>query len=391
MDNIEIDKFENLHNLVDLYAKSVFKEDCEIEIEKEIVKFQSDKDIYLELTDFFEDKSLYDFAENTLSRYLAHKCVGFRDAIKQLSQENILSKYTELIKLIDRSNVKDLFKHYINTYLLLNNINVENNGNFINLEKYLNPVSWEFKTYLYGALVEKIVKINMKKTKSSVIIISNGGVDYVYETIFEINKQNNKSLYKIIFVSNNHNNQTKKIINLVDTFIQMKSNNGAYLARNVGSIFSLSDVLIFLEDDGIPQENFVKEHEKIWDKDIVSVRGACLSKTNGVMPDHYWMGCEIKSEPVGLEGNCSFMADDFFRVGGWGDYILFGHGGLEICHRMLKRFSFKKQHIYSPSPVIYHDAVHPLKDLIKKKRRHYASWQLLKYSYKDFHETAKWK
>src|SRR5699024_3067951 len=101
-------------------------------------------------------------------------------------------------------------------------------------------------------------------------------------------------------------NQTERIVSLTDTFIQLNKNTGAYLARNIGSIIANSEILIFIEDDGIPAANCIAEHIRTHsDSKIVTVRGCYLSKNNGIMPEHYWLGMYSLNSAPNLEGNCS--------------------------------------------------------------------------------------
>ncbi|MDY0238077.1 MAG: glycosyltransferase [Campylobacterales bacterium] len=384
--------FNDILKLSGLYSDSICQHQ-EKEIEKEISKYNDDKDFFWDIYLFLDSKDYSHFAQKSLNRYLAYKCVEFRDSIKTISIKELKEKYQKISNLIENSQVKKVFQHYIFSHLLLNNIKIEssqkNNNEFFN---YLKKIGWEHKSFLFDNTIKKIIKLNEDSTKASVIIISNGNEEYIIETLKEINKQKNGA-YKIVFVSNNKANQTQKILNLVDTFIQMKENHGAYLARNIGAAFAFCDILIFLEDDGVPEENFVNHHISIHDdNNIISARGTYLSKTNGIMPSHYWLGSDIKPAPTVLEGNCSFKAKEFYRVGGWGDYIMFGHGGLEICYRMLKSFTAPSQHIYSPKPILYHDFEKPNKDMKLKKLTQHASWQVLKFSHTDFHNILnRWK
>lgn len=387
--------FSDLRNLVDLYLTKHDTVNIENKINKLMTNFYIKKDFFELIYKYFESKYLSDFANKAKNIYFGYKAVEFRDKIKIKPSQILIKEFNELNILFEKSQVKSVFQHYILIHMLLNNIEINKTSKKCEDEllPFLERINWEYKSFLYENTVEKIVKINNTYTKSSVIIISNGNEEYILESLEEIAHQNEAKEYKIIFVSNNYKNQTPKILNLVDTFIQMRENNGAYLARNVGAIFALSDILIFMEDDGIPEKGFVKAHEIIHeDNGIVSLRGCYLTRTNGNMPAHYWLGAKQKSAPTKLEGNCSFKAKEFYNIGGWGDYIMFGHGGLEICHRMLEIISQPEQHVYSPSPVLYHDFIKTGKDIKMKQLTQHASWQMLKFSYDDFHDILKkWK
>lgn len=385
-------QLKNLEKFLKQNSEVLNKDEFKKTIEKEMTNFYVDKNYFYKLFELFKNSNLEEFATKAQSIYFAHKAVEYRDMIKtNKSIDEIKEEFDKLCELFNSSITKQNFIQYIKTHSLLNNIDITKNRYKCkqNLAKYLKNINWSYKYFLYTKLIKNIIKLDMNHTKASVIIISNGEEDYILDTLKEIKKQKTRE-YKIVFVSNNNKNQTKKVLNLVDTFVQMRENNGAYLARNVGSIFAFSEILIFLEDDGIPKKDFVKNHLKLHKNDgIVSVRGCYLSKTNGTMPSHYWLGISSKPAVTMLEGNCSFKSKHFYEIGGWGDYIMFGHGGVEICHRMLQSISKPIQHIYSPKPTIYHDFTYHGKDLTKKFTIQHASWQILKFSYDDFHNIMK--
>jgi SAM-dependent methyltransferase len=368
----------------DLHEKLIYEYQKK-KIEAEISKYNDDKEFFWDIALFFRENQYFEYEQKSLNRYFAYKCVQFRDSLTNTSTDKIVHSYENLYQLFEQSKAKKVFQHYIFAHILLSGIKPNGYEKKINLSSCLTNIRWENKSYLYESLVQEIVKVDNKQTKSAVIVISNGMQEYINETLKEIKKQQSDD-YKVIFVSNNRANQTEEILSLVDTFVQMQENNGAYLARNVGSIFAFSDILIFLEDDGIPENDFVKLHEKCYNtKDVISVRGCCLPKTQGQTPEHYWLGMHSKPAPTMLEGNCSFRAKEFYEIGGWGDYIMFGHGGAEICHRMLASFSKPNRHIYSPRPILYHDWSHSDKNQEMKEILQHASWQVLKFSYDDFH------
>jgi GT2 family glycosyltransferase len=372
--------------------KQLMDEYLEKKIEREISKYNDEKEFFWDIALFFRENGYLEYEQKSLNRYFAHKAVEFRDMLALVSESEAKEKYSQFYNMFKESKAKQVFQHYIFTHALLNKVDVVKNiaESSFELTKYLQEIGWVNKIFLYNKLVKDVIKLNMEETKSSVVIISNGYESYILDTLEEIVRQK-KDDYKIIFVSNNETNQTKKVLSFVDTFIQMRGNSGAYLARNIGSIFAFSEILIFLEDDGIPEKKFVSMHQKLHSrcKNLISIRGACLTKTATDMHPRYWLGREIIPYPPSLEGNCSFKAKDFYRIGGWGDDIMFGGGGYEICHRFSLAGSKIEQHIYSPEPILYHDYFKEGKNITKKKLIQHASWQVQKFSYTDLHEIFK--
>ncbi len=145
----------------------------------------------------------------------------------------------------------------------------------------------------------------------------------------------------------------------VDTLVELTENTGAYFARNVGAAFAKAGILFFLDDDAIPETGCVQAHLAEFDRfDIIAVRGAILPKTANPMNDlakHYHLGDRRFPIHADIEGNTSYLAPQFFAVGGWDDEIVFGGGGIDLAFRLLQVESDRRKQIYSPAPVVYHD------------------------------------
>lgn len=390
-------EMDHLKRLCDIYLSTGDRDALEKKIALALTAFYQSKNSFKEIASFFQGLGLDEFQIRAENVYFGHRSVQLRDSLEKLSRDDFIRDYEVFRKEADSTPYKKIFNHYVEMHALLQGFEIATGkkGRFDSqlLSDLLEAISWSWKSNAYREKIREIVKFNDRHTKSSVIIISNNKSKDILAGLVEIHRQRrNPQDYKIIIVSNNEQNQVPEIVDLVDTFIAMRSNDGAYLARNVGSVFALSDLLIFMEDDGVPEAGFVQAHEHLHGSDVAAVRGACLTRTNGIMPSWYWLGTEVKPSLTSLEGNCSFDAKRFFKVGGWGDYIFFGHGGCEICYRMLQENSCPENHLYSPGPKIYHDYCIANKIMENKKMAQHASWQVLKFSYKDFYLISeKWK
>lgn len=316
-----------------------------------------------------------------------HYAIEANDLIKQSSPEKeYQERKNKLKKKLDNHITKDNFLHYIKTEEMLK----YHEKNHELIYKKLQQKNWLKKQRLYSELIDKIIKECNHTSKASIIIISNGNEEYILESLVETNKQARENDCQIILVSNNKENQTELILSLTDTFIQLNKNTGAYLARNIGSLFANSDVLIFIEDDGVPAASCIAEHIRAHSNNkIMTVRGCYLSKSNGVMPEHYWLGMHPLNSAPNLEGNCSIKSNIFYTIGGWGDYILFGHGGYDLCYRMLETHTNIEQHKYIPSAILYHNWTKPDEQMIQKQLKQHASWHILRQRHKYLYKLKK--
>ncbi|MDU2211655.1 MAG: glycosyltransferase, partial [Eubacterium sp.] len=188
---------------------------------------------------------------------------------------------------------------------------------------------------------------------------------------------------EIIFVDNGGTpGEFESFKSYVNTYIRLSQNTGAYLARNIGAAFANAPVLLFLEDDGIPDIDIVRAHLTVHENyEAISVRGVYLCKTDNPLNERqtvYYWGQRSFPAFANLEGNASYKADLFYQVGGWDDKIVYGHGGLELAIRLLDIEPDKRKQIYSPLPVIYHDLVDNEEQFLKKRKQHVIAFEYLK-------------
>ncbi len=242
-------------------------------------------------------------------------------------------------------------------FILVNALlKIESEGKDLTLIHALRKAGWEEKYNLYSHWLKNvIVERFVEKPICSVIVISNKYKDDVFLNIQELRRQGGEDL-EIVFVNNGADSEDfGSIKSYVDIWVDLKFNSGAYLARNIGSLFSHSDVLLFVDDDGFPEENFVQVHVSAHaNREIACLRGVCRD-SSGKDPAHYNLGDIERASPPTLEGNVSFNRQVFMHIGGWGDYILFGHGGLDISVRL---FSFGYGATYqrfTPLAILRHD------------------------------------
>lgn len=259
----------------------------------------------------------------------------------------------------------------------------------------LKRAGWQQRYEKYNSVFRE-VKVNhtVENPAASVIIISWRFVNGLEKNISLLTSQRNAGInYEIIFVNNGKpDDEFAAITPYIDTYVALSENTGAYVARNIGSLFAKAPILIFLEDDGIISDDFVKAHLNAFDKyDIISTRGICRPLTDNPLnklAKHYYMGAKPFPWTANLEGNCAYKANAFYEVGGWSDDISFGHGGPELSYRLTKKYPDQRMQIYNSVPVIFHDYATNEEHLRTKKQKQSASYEQLKLKYPDWEEFS---
>jgi glycosyltransferase involved in cell wall biosynthesis len=261
--------------------------------------------------------------------------------------------------------------------------------NIFGLKFHLNKVGWSHKESLYNSYIDKIkIQKAIKEPKVSIVIISWQFNKQMLENFKSLDKQRHTD-FELIFVNNGKgDDEFASILPLVDTYIRLNTNTGAYKARNIGSVFANAPILFFLEDDGVAHKNLVESHLKAFEQyKVISVRGVCKVLTENKLnklAQHYYLGSKAFPYFGNLEGNTSYDAQAFYEVGGWSDDINFGHGGPELSYRLTKRFPDKREQIYCPEPIIYHDYAKNEEHLEVKRVKQKISYKALKEKYPDY-------
>jgi len=228
------------------------------------------------------------------------------------------------------------------------------------LLKALREKGWSHKYDLYSRCfqsIEYILPINAPKI-SLVIVL------WKYEDIIENNLKSIRTQMpdqtEIVLVNNGSNDQRLlPLKQYANTFVNLNTNTGSYLSRNIGSLFANAPILFFYEDDCIPSENLVAEHIALHTRyDIIAARGKVIPITEGSQePQHYNLGPNLVCALGNCEGNITFKAQTFYDLSGWDDDIFFGYGGLELSYRILLKYPEYRYQIYAPKAIIHHDFV----------------------------------
>lgn len=178
---------------------------------------------------------------------------------------------------------------------------------------------------------------------------------------------------EVVFVANGIEVSAHPLVELTDRCIELSTNTGAFLARNLGAVATTAGIVMFLEDDCIPDERLLREHLRAHEQlDCISVRGAYLptemTPTNR-LARHYVPGDRPFAQHAVVEGNTSYRRDVFFAVGGWRDEIRFGGGGTELAVRLARHEGDLRRQVYWPGARIHHDYATDRAALARKRAR----------------------
>jgi len=224
--------------------------------------------------------------------------------------------------------------------------------------------------------------------KASVVIVA-------YNTNGNLLSQNLKSLkeqtikeFEILIVDNSDKINLLEIVSKYNLkYIKLEKNYGPMLARNVGIKYSSGDIVIFLDDDAVPANNFVEQHIRAYEEsNILGLRGKVLPRTSSIynnFASHYDLGNQLITWPIDIEGNSSFKRYVLIEVGGFNPKLLevLGHEGIELTYRIICKYKDKNKLIYWPDAAIYHDYANTFTKYFKKRSRHTENADVLKLQY----------
>jgi len=186
---------------------------------------------------------------------------------------------------------------------------------------------------------------------------------------------------EIIVIDNGYNDLVyNRLLEYPINYIKLKNNMGVCFGRNVGITESKGEILAFLDDDCLVDNNFINNALSIFkNRSIYGLRGKIKFKTKTIynlLQNHYDLGNSIFPYFINVEGVCIVRKQALIEVGGWNENI-WGHEGAELSYRLVNKFG-RDGLIYHPDIIIYHDFANSLRKLIKKDIRHQKVYQLLK-------------
>ncbi|BBD09305.1 glycosyltransferase family 2 protein [Desulfovibrio ferrophilus] len=248
------------------------------------------------------------------------------------------------------------------------------------LSQMIHATGWRDRQSSYVQALDSLICMSaIRKPAISVVIISWQPDERALQTLLSLEAQRRTlsdtgQQIEVILVDNGSSNGfAPELYPHADTVLRLKTNTGAYFARNIGSIFAHAPILLFLEDDGLPEPDLVAAHLQDHARfDILMARGVYRPRTDSPLnrfAGHYYLGDNPFPRYCDLEGNVSILTAAFREVGGWDEAIFFGHGGVELSCRLLDRYGQPERMIYTPGPVLHHDYSSSEQHLTMKRER----------------------
>jgi len=222
----------------------------------------------------------------------------------------------------------------------------------------------------------KDIHSSSHNVKASIIVVTyEPDEDEISDLLDSLDNQTVGS-FETIIVDNGSDPKIKDIVERSKTVSKhavMKENYGLTIGRNVGISLSEGEILIFLDDDGVPRKDFVEEHIKGLEKnDAVALRGRIIPKSEDIfsrLAYHYDLGSESCPYIIDTEGNSSFVKKYLLDIGGFNENLSGsgGHEGVEVTYRLINSGIDKERIIYYPKAVIYHDYISGLDEFLRRK------------------------
>lgn len=218
--------------------------------------------------------------------------------------------------------------------------------------------------------------------KLSVIICSYNRADYIIGAIDSLYHQTaSKDLYEVIIVDNNSRDNTKDIcLTYISThrdcsiYYLEEKEQGASFARNTGSAMAKGELLTFMDDDAIAQNDFIEKIIRFFESHsgIAGLGGRIIAKYIPEVPK--WMSHYVsslvgnfnyaekttafKNGKFPLESNTTVYKKDFDRVGGFTTALPGVKGTLRIGGEgkelLMKITSTGGLIYYDPSIIVHH-------------------------------------
>lgn len=230
----------------------------------------------------------------------------------------------------------------------------------------------------YSDKIEKVYDLHgtRDEVRATIITVIYGPDREDFEKTLDSLDEQTEGDFETIMIDNGTSWPVKEMLEEhehVSRYVLMKGNYGLTMGRNIGMYLSKGEVLIFLDDDGIPREDFVEEHLKAYEKyDIVALRGKIIPIGDDIfsrLAPHYDLGDEPHPYLIDTEGNSSFKKEKLMDIGGFNEDLAGsgGHEGTEVTYRLVKNGIEKDRMIYYPNAVIYHDYISGFREYIKRK------------------------
>ena len=191
----------------------------------------------------------------------------------------------------------------------------------------------------------------------SIIVLSREASDDLVKLLRALARYGDGDDYEIIFVSNGNSALRETAGAALRSFVHVDIpfDFGCSGGRNIGVMTARGHYVLFLDDDGIIQDDTVDELVRIIEHyDAVAVRGRIAPKSGGgIAGNNYDIGDMLIPSTPSAEGVSIWKKKEFLEFGGF-DPLLAGHEGFLLCAKMLKFFG-PERFLYTPDALLLHD------------------------------------
>ncbi len=214
------------------------------------------------------------------------------------------------------------------------------------------------------------------KPKLSVVIVTYNKPQQLNENLNALQNQTETD-FEIIVISND--GELSELKTISERFkcglccIELSKNLGPSYAKNTGASKARADYFAFLDDDAVPDKNFVANILANFAKhNICGLRGKVLPKSSTdsqTAPASYDLGDNVIHTTCEVSSHCAFRKDIFCKVDGY-DTDLFGNENRELSYRIYKSLNEKINCIiYAPDVIVYHEPKVDFEHRIEKNLR----------------------
>ena len=163
--------------------------------------------------------------------------------------------------------------------------------------------------------------------------------------------------FEIIVVNGPSTDDTSQLLNEYKNYIKIGtcSLRNLSISRNIGIAMAAGDIVAFLDDDAIPEPEWLTNLVKYYDSpEVAGVGGSAYDNTGYEFQWRYFKGNRINGHTavdlkpsdnycfpgslnfVALGGaNCSFRRDLLLKIGGFDEQYDYGHDETDVCLRLI--------------------------------------------------------
>ncbi len=215
----------------------------------------------------------------------------------------------------------------------------------------------------YQSLVKKTESFEPPASPAlSVIVVAWNSPDLVLEALDHIlvAAQRSEGPIEIILVDNGGLESALPGIRArVHTLIRMVGNVRLCRARNYAAACASAPLIVFLDDDGLIQEDHLLNVHRWFDNlETSAIHGRVVFKNHRyftTLAQHYDLGDESLEDCLMTEGNMAIRRETFIRAGGFNE-TLAGNEGLDLTFR-IKQQDPGSRVLYVPDVVLRHDFI----------------------------------